>query len=82
MSIRAQRVRVSAEALLAAIFLVLFVLTTISPEWVEEVTGLEPDAGSGLLEWGLTIAFGIAALATALLARRHLRRLRTSAVGQ
>jgi len=60
---------------LAVISAVLGIATMLFPEWIEELTGLDPDAGSGALEWIITGAFLVAALISALLARRDTRRL-------
>jgi hypothetical protein len=47
----------------------------VFPQWIEELTGLEPDAGSGALEWIIAGVFLVAAVVSALLARRDHRRL-------
>jgi hypothetical protein len=65
------RARVSIEVVLAVISAALCVLTLVFPEWIEELTGLEPDAGSGALEWLVAGVF----LVAAVLARRDYRRL-------
>jgi hypothetical protein len=70
------RRRFRIELVLACISFALFILTLISAEWIEELTGLEPDAGSGALEWIITIAFAAAALVLFVLARRDALRLR------
>ena len=62
--------------LLGLVSLGLAILTAINNEWIEELTGLEPDAGSGALEWAIVIAFALAAIALGALAVRDGRRLR------
>jgi hypothetical protein len=62
------------EVALTAIALGLFVLTLVSPSWIEELTGFEPDAGSGELEWLVAVVFLVAALGLALSGRRTMRR--------
>jgi hypothetical protein len=52
----------------------LFVLTLLTREWIEIVFGVEPDGGSGALEWAITFAFLLAAVGLLLLARRDHRR--------
>lgn len=69
------RARVSIEVVLAVISAALCVLTLVFPEWIEELTGLEPDAGSGALEWLVAGVFLVAAVVAAVLARRDHRRL-------
>jgi hypothetical protein len=69
--------RPRVETAVCALFSVLAVMTAISPEWIEETTGLDPDAGSGALEWGLVVVLGAIAVAAGRLARRD-RRLATS----
>jgi hypothetical protein len=66
------------EAALAVVSLLLAIVTAISAEWIEKLTGFEPDGGSGALEWGIALGFGAAALLLALLARRDHRRLRAA----
>jgi hypothetical protein len=70
------KVRLTVEALLGVVSLGLAILTAISSEWIEELTGLEPDAGSGTFEWTIVVAFALAAIAFGALALRHGRRLR------
>jgi ABC-type thiamin/hydroxymethylpyrimidine transport system permease subunit len=69
------RMRLRIEVVLAVISAALCVLTLVFPEWIEELTGLEPDAGSGALEWIIAGIFLVAAVVSAVLARRDYRRL-------
>jgi hypothetical protein len=43
--------------LLQALFIVLAVLAVAAAHWFEVLTGLDPDAGSGLLEYLIAAAF-------------------------
>jgi hypothetical protein len=72
---RRLRTRLRVEMILAAISAGLFILTLINAEWIEALTGLEPDAGSGALEWLIAAAFLVAAVVIALMARRDYRQL-------
>jgi len=67
--------RLRIEVVLAVISAALCVLTLVFPEWIEELTGLEPDAGSGALEWIIAGVFLVAAVVSAGLARSDYRRL-------
>jgi hypothetical protein len=69
------RRRLRIEAVLAGISAALCVLTLVTPEWIEALTGLEPDSGSSALEWVLAGVFLVAAVVAAVLARRDYRRL-------
>jgi hypothetical protein len=53
---------------------ILFVVTLFSREWIEAIFGVDPDGGSGALEFG--IAFGLLAVAagSSALALREWRR--------
>jgi hypothetical protein len=68
------RLRFWIEAGLAVLTAVMFVVTLFSPEWIEEVFGVEPDAGSGALEWAIVIALGLATVGSAVLARFEWKR--------
>jgi len=45
-----------AQVFLAAVAAVLAVATSIHADWIEELTGLDPDAGSGSAEGAVTLA--------------------------
>jgi hypothetical protein len=62
------------ETALALLFGALAVVTLVWPNWIESLTGLDPDQESGAAEWGIVAVLGIMALAAALLARRDYRR--------
>jgi hypothetical protein len=72
--LRKARVRFWIEVILATVTAALLLLTLISREWIEEVFGIEPDAGSGALEWGIVIALAVATVAFSLLARAEWKR--------
>ena len=72
--LRKARVRFWIEVILAAVTAALLLLTLISREWIEEVFGVEPDAGSGALEWAIVIALAVATVAFSLLARAEWKR--------
>jgi hypothetical protein len=52
---------------------IMFVVTVLWPDWIEAVTGWNPDGGSGALEWAIALAFALSAVTFGLLARRHRR---------
>jgi hypothetical protein len=72
--LRKARVRFWIEVILAVVTAALLLLTLISREWIEEVFGVEPDAGSGALEWAIVIALAVATVAFSLLARAEWKR--------
>jgi hypothetical protein len=69
------RTRVRLEVALACLSAGLFALTLAYPEWIEALTGLDPDAGSSALELLVSAALLVVAGGLALLARRDRRRL-------
>jgi hypothetical protein len=67
-------VRFWVESGLAVITAALFVLTLVSQEWIEEIFGVDPDEGSGALEWAIVAALAVATVAFTLLARAEWKR--------
>jgi hypothetical protein len=57
------RTKVWTESILAAGSALLFALTLVTREWIEIVFRVDPDRGSGAVEW--IIAAGLLAVATA-----------------
>ena len=71
---RVVRRRFWAELVLAGIGLVLAVVTTLVPDWIERLGGEGGDAGSGGTERAVALVFLLAAAVLALLARVEWRR--------
>jgi hypothetical protein len=67
------RIRVWLEAVGALVALFLATLTLVVPDWLEEVSGVDPDAHSGAVEWLIALAFAAVAAVLAVLARREWR---------
>lgn len=63
-------VRMVVEFVLAGIFVLLAIMTAVYPQWIETVFGIDPDRGSGALEWIIVASFGVLALAAAGLGTR------------
>jgi hypothetical protein len=64
------------RTILACVSGIVTLATIVWPDWIETITGTEPDGGDGSLEWGLVV---VLLLVTAMLTgfagyewRRHL----------
>jgi hypothetical protein len=68
------RARFWIEAGLAIISLLLLVVTLISREWIEIVFGVDPDHGSGSLEWLIVAVAALVATVFSVIARSEWRR--------
>lgn len=62
------------EAFFAGLGGALTVLTLVDREWIEWLTGMDPDEGSGALEWAIAVGCLAVAVASATLAHREWRR--------
>jgi hypothetical protein len=71
---RTTRIRFWTCAALAVLSAGLALLTLITREWIEVLFGVDPDKGSGALEWAIVIALFVASAALALVARSDMRR--------
>lgn len=71
---RRVRQRFWVETVLAVTTGVLAVVTLISREWIEIVFGVDPDGGSGSLEWAIVVALLFTTGVAGVLARMEFRR--------
>jgi len=72
----AQQLRAQArlQLIFTVIFLVLTIAAVVFPVWIEEVSGLSPDGGSGEAEMLLAIPFGLASIVLGIMTFRSRRR--------
>jgi len=77
---RTLRARFWLETALALLSGCLAVLTLFWQQWIEALTGFEPDARSGSLEWSLVATLFAVSVAAGILARIEWRRQRFAAV--
>ena len=68
-------IRARIELGMAAVFAVLTVVTLVWPTWIESLTGLEPDRGSGEAEWWIVVVCGLATIGPGLLGGRDYLRV-------
>jgi hypothetical protein len=61
----------------AVLFGIALAAALIDPEWIEAF-GIDPDNGSGALEWGLALALGVLCVAFCLAGARTWRRARAA----
>jgi hypothetical protein len=66
-----RRVRVWTERVLACLSALLAVTTLVWQEWIEFVFRVDPDRGSGALEWAVVGACVAVSVASGALARRE-----------
>jgi len=68
------RARFWLESTLGGISALLFLITLVWPDWIELIFKVDPDKGSGSLEWAIVVVLPVAAICAALLARAEWRR--------
>lgn len=69
-----RRRRFWVEAGLSGASAALAILTLITREWIEALTGWDPDHGNGSVEWAVALGLAVAALVFALIARAEFHR--------
>ena len=74
--VKNQRKLFWAEAGLSVVTAVLALLTLVSREWIEVLSGWDPDHGDGSLEWAIVVGLATVAVILAVLARLEFRRAR------
>jgi len=72
--------KLRVEAVLAALFAGLAIVTALWPTWMETVLRVDPDGGDGSAEWLVVGLLAVAAVASALLARRDYRVVKSGAM--
>jgi hypothetical protein len=68
------RARLWLETALASLCGFLAVLTVFNREWIEGLTGLDPDRQDGSLEWALVAGLLLLSASLAVVARAEWRR--------
>ncbi len=66
------------ETGLAIVTSIVFVLTVVQRDWIEIVFGVDPDSGSGALEWLIVAALLVVTITLFTLASYELRRARAA----
>ena len=67
------------EASLASLCGFLAILTVFWRDWVEALTGFDPDQHNGSFEWAIVAVLAAAAITVGLVARTEWRRPRAAA---
>lgn len=72
---RRSKLRAQLEVFVALCAGILGVLTIFWHDWIEAVTGWDPDHHNGSVEWIVVIGLLTASVAMGLMARRHWKLL-------
>lgn len=73
------RIRFWAESACGTLTALLCGLTLVTREWIELLFGVDPDRGSGALEWAIVASLLMATIACSISARAEWRRARAAA---
>lgn len=74
----ARRARFWVESVAGSVCGMLAVLTVFWPDWIEGLTGFDPDHHSGWFEWAIVVALLVVCAAAGSLARAEWRRPRVA----
>lgn len=72
---RPSRIRVELETGIALLAALLGVVTIFWRDWIEALTGWDPDQHNGSAEWLIVVCLLVIAVAVGAVARRHWRLL-------
>jgi hypothetical protein len=61
------------EVALGIVSASVLAVTAAWPNWIEEITGIDPDGRSGSLEWAVVAVLVVCAVVAPLMARRELQ---------
>ena len=75
MRVKPSKIRVQLETAVAAGAGLLGVLTIFWHDWIEILTGWDPDHHNGSVEWFVVAALLIVSIMAGMVARRHWRAL-------
>lgn len=68
--------RARIEIILSAVLAVATILTAVWPDWIEGLTGWDPDGGDGRAEWLIVVVLAVITVVVTVVARRDLRAVR------
>ena len=74
----ALRQRFWLETGMAIVTSILFVITLLQRDWIETIFGIDPDSGSGALEWLIVGALLLVTITLFILASYEWRRARAA----
>ena len=74
------RMQAKIETGIAILAGALFLLTLITREWIEALTGWDPDHGNGSLEWLIVIVLAVIAIALGMRARSDWQKVQAQPV--
>lgn len=73
-----RRIKMKIKAALSIASAALALLTVVSREWIEILFGVDPDNGSGTLEWFIVVGLALTALTLGVWSRSDWRQLRAA----
>jgi hypothetical protein len=77
-AVRIRRFRFWIESFTAGASLILGLVTSVWRDWIEAVSGFDPDSHSGALEWFVVAGLLVVAAAAGTAARSEWRQLQSA----